>query len=105
MTSRTFAAIAATAVICASSLAFAQMMPAKIADTAKGKALVDGKGMTLYTFQPDAGGASTCNGGCATTWPPLLAEGTPTVGDGLDDGLFATADRDDGKAQVKITCE
>ena len=73
MTSRTFAAIAATAVICASSLAFAQMMPAKIADTAKGKALVDGKGMTLYTFDKDGGGKSMCNGPCADNWPPLMA--------------------------------
>ena len=29
---------------------FAQMAPAKIADTSKGKSLVDDKGMTLYVF-------------------------------------------------------
>lgn len=29
------------------------MMPAKTADTAKGKAFVDDKGMTLYTFAKD----------------------------------------------------
>ena len=49
------------------------MMPAKIADTAKGKALVDGKGMTLYTFDKDGGGKSMCNGPCADNWPPLMA--------------------------------
>jgi predicted lipoprotein with Yx(FWY)xxD motif len=43
-------------VICASSLALAQMAPAKIADTSKGKALVDSKGMILYSFDKDAGG-------------------------------------------------
>ena len=67
MAIRTLAAIAATAVICASSLALAQVAPAKVADTAKGKALVDSKGMTLYTFDKDAGGKSMCNGPCAAT--------------------------------------
>ena len=33
----------------------------KNADTAKGKAFVDAKGMTLYTFDKDAGGSR-----CAT---------------------------------------
>src|SRR5216684_76414 len=70
---KTFAAIAAAAIICTSSLAFAQMAPAKTADTAKGKALVDGKGMTLYTFDKDAGGKSMCNGPCAENWPALVA--------------------------------
>ena len=60
------------------------------------------EGMTLYTFMPDNGGKSTCNGGCATTWPPLVSDGTPTVGDGLDDALFATATRDDGDEQVTV---
>jgi len=47
--------------------------PAKVADTSKGKALVDAKGMTLYVFDKDTGGKSTCNGPCATNWPPLAA--------------------------------
>ena len=33
----------------------------------------DAKGMTLYTFDKDAGGKSACNGPCATNWPPLMA--------------------------------
>ena len=53
--------------------AFAQMAPAKSADTLKGKALVDAKGMTLYVFDKDAAGKSNCNGPCATNWPPLIA--------------------------------
>ncbi len=47
----------------ASSAASAQML--KTADTAKGKTFVDAKGMTLYTFDKDAGGKSTCSGPCA----------------------------------------
>ena len=50
-----FAAISAAFVIFASSSAFAQMAPAKTADTSKGKTLVDNKGMTLYVFDKDAG--------------------------------------------------
>ena len=53
--------------------ALAQMAPAKSADTSKGKALVDAKGMTLYVFDKDAAGKSNCNGPCATNWPPLMA--------------------------------
>ena len=55
--------------------ALAQMAPAKIGDTSKGKALVDGKGMTLYVFDKDkdAPGKSACNGPCADSWPALAA--------------------------------
>ena len=52
--SRTFAAIAALTFILASSAASAQTL--KTADTPKGKTFVDAKGMTLYTFDKDAGG-------------------------------------------------
>ncbi len=92
MISKTFAAIAAAAVVFASSIAFGQMAPAKTADTAKGKALVDGKGMTLYAFDKDANGKSMCNGPCAENWPPLMAnaEAKPT-------GDWTVVTRDDGK--------
>ena len=88
--SKTFAAVAALTFILASSAASAQML--KTADTPKGKTFVDTKGMTLYTFDKDAGGKSMCNGPCAENWPPLTAA----------DGAKPTADmtivvRDDGK--------
>jgi predicted lipoprotein with Yx(FWY)xxD motif len=92
MISKAIAALAAAVVICASSLAFGQMAPAKTADTAKGKALVDGKGMTLYTFDKDAGGKSMCNGPCADNWPPLMASvDAKAMGD------WTVVTRDDGK--------
>ena len=64
----------------------------KTADTAKGKTYVDAKGMTLYTFDKDAGGKSMCNGPCAENWPPLMAsdDAKPTA----DMTIVA---RDDGK--------
>jgi predicted lipoprotein with Yx(FWY)xxD motif len=88
--SKTFAAVAALTFILASSAASAQML--KTADTPKGKTFVDTKGMTLYTFDKDAGGKSMCNGPCAENWPPLMAA----------DGAKPSADmtivvRDDGK--------
>ena len=53
--------------------ALAQTAPATTADTSKGKALVDGKGMTLYVFDHDTAGTSNCNDQCAINWPPLMA--------------------------------
>jgi predicted lipoprotein with Yx(FWY)xxD motif len=76
------------------STAFAQMAPAKTGDTAKGKALVNDKGMTLYVFDKDkdAPGKSACNGTCAENWPPLLASDTDKAS-----GAWTVVTRDDGK--------
>lgn len=74
--------------------AFAQMAPAKTADTAKGKALVDAKGMTLYVFDKDTAGKSACNGKCATTWPPLMV-----AADAKASGDWSIVTRDDGAKQ------
>ena len=59
-------------------------------------------GKTLYTFSPDtAPNKSTCNGGCATAWPPFLLEDdeTATAGTGVT-GTIATFARDDSTKQV-----
>src|SRR5947209_2624452 len=47
--------------------------------TVKGKSvtiLTDASGKTLYYFTPDTATTSACTGGCAQTWPPLLATGS-----------------------------
>ena len=56
---------------------------------------------TVYTFDSDTPGASKCNGGCASTWPPLsIATGvTPTGGPGVT-GQLGTITRSDGSMQV-----
>ena len=55
-------------------------------------------GLTLYVFDNDQGspGTSTCNGGCATSWPPLL------VNDGIASGVGAlgTITRSDNTTQA-----
>lgn len=68
--------------------------PAMVGDTAKGKTFVDAKGMTLYTFDKDAGGKSACNGPCAANWPPLMAGA-----DAMAMGEWSVITRDDGSKQ------
>ncbi len=76
------------------SAALAQSAPATSGDTAKGKALVNGDGMTLYTFDNDSKGKSNCNGACANVWLPLIA----TV-DASASGDFSLITRSDGRKQ------
>jgi predicted lipoprotein with Yx(FWY)xxD motif len=93
---RILAAAAGAALLLGASMAFAQMAePAKIGDTAKGKVLVDVKGMTLYILDRDtAPNKSTCYGQCATNWPPLMVSG-----DAKDSGNWTVVTRDDGGKQ------
>jgi predicted lipoprotein with Yx(FWY)xxD motif len=65
-----------------------------------GRILVDSQGRTLYLFQRDNGTTSACYGACASSWPPLRASGTPTIGGGARASLVATTARSDGKPQV-----
>lgn len=69
--------------------------PAKVSDGV----LVGPGGMTLYTFDKDVAGSgkSTCNGPCATNWPPLTA----TQGDSAN-GDFSIITRDDGSKQWAV---
>src|SRR6202050_3877636 len=74
--------------------ALAQTAPATTADTSKGKALVDSKGMTLYVFDKDTTGTSNCNDQCAINCPPLMAsaEAKPS-------GQWTVITRKDGSTQ------
>ncbi|MCZ4282218.1 hypothetical protein O4H49_15625 [Kiloniella laminariae] len=63
-------------------------------ETSLGSVLTDSKGMTLYTFANDSDGKSTCNGGCAQAWPPLLVQGETEETD-----EFTKITRDDGTQQ------
>ncbi len=58
--------------------------------------LVDGAGMTVYTFDKDTAGSgkSVCNDGCAKAWPPVMAKD----GD-KPDGDYSIVTRDDGSKQ------
>lgn len=83
----------AVAASCMSGLALADA-PVKLAETDKGKVLVDVKGMTLYTFGKDTSGKSVCNGPCASNWPPLPVSADAKVGHD-----YSVVTRDDGTKQ------
>jgi predicted lipoprotein with Yx(FWY)xxD motif len=79
----------ATAVALLPTVALAQA-PAK----AMNGMLASNDGMTLYTFDKDAGGKSACNGACPGVWPPLKASA-----DAKDAGDWTVVTRDDGSKQ------
>jgi predicted lipoprotein with Yx(FWY)xxD motif len=69
--------------------------------TPLGQILVDSKGRSLYLFEADTAGKSTCtSSGCIAEWPPLIATGTPQVGAGLAAAQLGTTTRADGHQQV-----
>jgi len=85
--------VAASIAVSAGALA-ATGAAVTIGDTAKGKTLVDQRGMTLYVFDKDTVGKSACNGPCAANWPPLVASpGSQPSGD------YSITTRDDAAAQ------
>ena len=69
-------------------------------NSALGQILVDGSGRTLYLFEADRAGMSTCNADCASVWPPLIANGTPVAGAGINQSLLSTTTRKDGSLEV-----
>lgn len=56
--------------------------------------LTNTKGFTLYVYDPDSAGKSTCNGGCAANWPPLAATSSDKPV-----GKYTIVTRDDGSLQ------
>jgi predicted lipoprotein with Yx(FWY)xxD motif len=74
--------------------AWAQTVAPTSGDTAKGKALVDLNGMTLYIFDRDGAGESNCNAQCAVSWLPLIADT-----DAQASGSFSFISREDGRKQ------
>ena len=65
-----------------------------------GSHLVDANGMTLYLFTKDARNVSNCSGGCAAAWPPLMADGDPSAGEGVNSNRLTVIQREDGSSQV-----
>ncbi|TFB40226.1 hypothetical protein [Pseudomonas sp. F01002] len=87
--SQSFKALMLTAVMALPSMAFAAE-PAMMKDGM----MVDHKGMTVYTFDKDAGGKSMCNGECAKNWPPMMAPAGAKA-----EGKWSVIKRDDGMMQ------
>ncbi len=69
-----------------------------------GTVVVDGQGITLYTYATDRRGfPSRCAGICAVQWPPMvLPPGVdrPVAGPGIRSALLGTAPRSDHSVQI-----
>jgi predicted lipoprotein with Yx(FWY)xxD motif len=101
--------LALAAVLAASALtgiAFAASKPTKPATVKTrtagdlGKIIVDGRSRTLYLFEKDKNGKSSCSGACATNWPPLLTKGKPKASGSVKASKLGTTKRSDGTTQV-----
>ncbi|MEE1670194.1 SCO0930 family lipoprotein [Streptomyces sp. NPDC003631] len=75
-----------------------------VAEDAKlGKIVTDSAGFTLYRFDQDTASPpkSSCDGDCATTWPPVPADGA-SVASGIDRSLLGEVTRSDGTKQLTV---
>src|SRR5262249_59210591 len=54
--------------------------------------LTNSEGRTLYYRTTDTPSASTCTGGCAGPWPPLLTSGSPVAAASLPGTLGSLSD-------------
>jgi predicted lipoprotein with Yx(FWY)xxD motif len=68
--------------------------------TALGTVLVDGRGRTLYLFEKDRNGVSSCSSACLAYWPALTSIGTPRAGNGVHQSLLKLARAHNGARQV-----
>jgi predicted lipoprotein with Yx(FWY)xxD motif len=103
------AALSAAAVVAAAfgdASSAAPQKPSKgtlvsVRKTALGKVLVDARGRTLYLFDKDKRGMSSCSGACAAYWPPVITNAKPRAGAGVRASMLGVTKRADGRRQVK----
>jgi predicted lipoprotein with Yx(FWY)xxD motif len=65
-----------------------------------GQILVDTQGRTLYLFAKDTGPASTCEGSCASYWPPVPVSGVPHAAGGAAAAAIAVLTGSGGSRQL-----
>jgi predicted lipoprotein with Yx(FWY)xxD motif len=70
------------------------------ADSQYGSILFDADQQAIYLFDKESSDTSECYGDCAEAWPPVLTDGEPQAGSGIEQGLLDTTERDDGSTQV-----
>ena len=70
------------------------------ADSQYGSILFDSEEQAIYLFDKESSSTSECYGDCAAAWPPVLTEGEPQAGSGVEAKLLGTTRRDDGTTQV-----
>ena len=98
------AAALVAAVLGNTSFAASQKAPkgtlVSIHKTALGKVLADARGHTLYLFEKDKNGMSSCNGACVAYWPVVRTVAKPRAGAGVRASLLGRTKRSDGRRQV-----
>ena len=65
-----------------------------------GEMLFDSRRQAIYIFENDRRGESRCYDDCAEAWPPVVTDGAPKAGAGVDESLLGTTTRRDGERQV-----
>ncbi len=70
------------------------------ADSQYDSILFDSEQQAIYLFDKETSEASECYGACAEAWPPVLTDGDPRAGVGIEAKLLGTFERDDGTTQV-----
>ena len=71
-----------------------------LGDSEFGSMLFDSSKQAIYVFENDPPRETVCYDECAEAWPPVLTNGTPRAGKGVDASLLGTIKRRDGKLQV-----
>jgi predicted lipoprotein with Yx(FWY)xxD motif len=66
--------------------------------TSIGTILTAASGRTVYLFEKDKGGKSSCSGACASAWMPVAAPAS--AGSGVTGSMLTTTTRGDGTKQV-----
>jgi predicted lipoprotein with Yx(FWY)xxD motif len=65
-----------------------------------GEHLIAEEEHSIYLFTGDRENESTCYDACALAWPPVLSEGEPVAGEGVDAAKLGTTERKDETLQV-----
>ena len=94
--------IAAAALIVTAGLAAAASSATSVgvSQSKFGRILVDGHGRSLYLFDRDRNSKSSCYGGCAGEWPPVIVSGKPHATSGVKAAWLGRTKRRDGRWQV-----
>jgi predicted lipoprotein with Yx(FWY)xxD motif len=71
-----------------------------LADSQFGEVLFDEDDRAIYLFDKETSSKPRCYGDCAVAWPPVVTDGEPQAGGGVDRKLLGTTKRDDGTTQV-----
>ena len=65
-----------------------------------GTILFDDTGQAVYVFDVETTAEPRCYGACAEAWPPVLSDGEPRGGRGVEAARLGTTRRSDGSTQA-----